>query len=588
MILVMAFVVATGVMSEYAVAAQPKKKAQTTGQASPRRQKKAVNASAQKKSDKAQSTKKSRTVSSPKSAKSTKSAKSAKPAKQAQQRKTPSSSAEAKRMQEAANKEIQATKEKIRLNDKEIKEGLADLNRLSAEISTGRKKVDNLQAKISSLQTEITTISGSISSNEKELQRMRDEYLKAIKKMRLNRKNRSMLAFIFASEDFNQALRRLRYMRQFFKWKERKSEEIHTMIVRLDEQRASLAGAKESQSLALSQLSKTQAELETKHAGRQHIVEGLKQNGEALQKHLSQKQAEANQLRNTIADLIAREQAKAEAERKAREKAEAERIARQKAEQERLERQKAEERQLAEDKAKAAENAKKADENARKAAENARKADENARKKAEDAKKKEQNRLEKERKKAEKEKAKSERTARHRNKNKDKDKAKATPPAPVEEPRKAENTSKPKPAVEATASNFSSMKGKLPRPVGGAWRITNPFGRHSMPELPEVVYDNPGIDAEVAMGAQVKAVAGGKVSGVYKIPGYGNVVIVNHGDYYTVYGNLSAVNVAVGNSVAAGSGIGSAGADPDDARRGSVHFEVWHGREKQNPELWLQ
>ena len=109
-----------------------------------------------------------------------------------------------------------------------------------------------------------------------------------------------------------------------------------------------------------------------------------------------------------------------------------------------------------------------------------------------------------------------------------------------------------------------------------------------MPELPEVVYDNPGIDAEVATGASVKSVCGGKVSGVYKVAGYGTVVIVNHGDYYTVYGNLSSANVAVGSQIAAGQTLGSAGTDPDDPRRGSVHFEVWKGREKQNPSEWIR
>ena len=109
-----------------------------------------------------------------------------------------------------------------------------------------------------------------------------------------------------------------------------------------------------------------------------------------------------------------------------------------------------------------------------------------------------------------------------------------------------------------------------------------------MPEMPEVVYDNPGIDAEVQTGSAVKAVCRGKVSGVYKVAGYGNVVIVNHGEYYTVYGNLSSVSVSAGSSVNSGQTVGTAGADPDDSRRGSVHFEVWKGREKQNPAAWIR
>ena len=109
-----------------------------------------------------------------------------------------------------------------------------------------------------------------------------------------------------------------------------------------------------------------------------------------------------------------------------------------------------------------------------------------------------------------------------------------------------------------------------------------------MPEMPEIEYDNPGIDAEVSSGASVKSVCGGKVSGVYKVAGYGTVVIVNHGDYYTVYGNLASTNVAVGTQVGGGHTLGTAGKDPDDPRRSSVHFEVWKGREKQNPSSWLR
>lgn len=476
--------------------------------------------------------------------------------------KAPKTSAEAKRMQEAAQKDISQTKEKIRLNDQEIKEGLADLNQLSSEIKTGRAKVSDLQRKVASLESEITSLNGDIARNEKELQQMREEYLKAVKKMRLNRKNQSMLAFIFASDDFNQAMRRWRYLRQFSKWKERKSYEIDEKIMVLGKEKEQLAQAKESHTVSLDQLSATQKELEAKHLRQSKLVDGLKQNGVALQAHLSQKQNEANQLKNAIASLIAQEQAKAEAERRAREKAEAERIAREKAEAERIAREKADAERLAQEKAEA---------------ERLDKENADAKAKADKKKKKEEAKRKKEQ---EKKKKASEKKSRNK-KSKNRDEAK---PVATEKPKESV---KPNVSV-AGASNFASMRGRLPRPVDGGWRITNPFGRHSMPELPEVVYDNPGIDAEVAKGTTVKAVCAGRVSGVYKLPGYGTVVIVNHGEYYTVYGNLASVSVSVGSQLSAGSSIGSAAADPDDQRRGSVHFEIWHGREKQNPEAWFR
>ncbi|MDE6379613.1 MAG: peptidoglycan DD-metalloendopeptidase family protein, partial [Muribaculaceae bacterium] len=355
---------------------------------------------------------------------------------------------------------------------------------------------------------------------------------------------------------------------------------------------------------------------EDNHRKQESLVASLRQNGDALQAHLTAKQKEANRLKETISTLIAQEQAKAEAERKAREKAEAERKA--KPEAERIAREKAEaEKRAAEERA-AAEKAaaekaaaekaaakalaeKEAAEKAlaekkaadRAAAEKEAKQKADAYKKAQEEKEKADRKFaeakakadEKLRREQEKEKKNSEKSARkksdRRDKNLDnaKEAVKSSEPLPDITPKNAE---------KGGGINFASLRGSLPRPVDGTWRITNPFGRHAMPEMPEIEYDNPGIDAEVNSGATVKSVCGGKVSGVYKVAGYGTVVIVNHGDYYTVYGNLASSNVTVGTQVGGGYALGTAGKDPDDPRRSSVHFEVWKGREKQNPSSWLR
>lgn len=140
----------------------------------------------------------------------------------------------------------------------------------------------------------------------------------------------------------------------------------------------------------------------------------------------------------------------------------------------------------------------------------------------------------------------------------------------------------------AGGSNFASMRGSLPRPVGGAFNITSRFGPHSLPDLPDVVYDNPGIDAEVARGATAQAVYAGKVSGVYMIPGFSTVVIVNHGGYYTVYGNLASASVKVGDVVKQGSAVGRVADSEDSPGHGQIHFEVWKNREKQDPLAWIR
>ena len=132
------------------------------------------------------------------------------------------------------------------------------------------------------------------------------------------------------------------------------------------------------------------------------------------------------------------------------------------------------------------------------------------------------------------------------------------------------------------------MKGSLPRPVAGSFKVTSRFGKHSLPDLPDVTYDNPGIDAEVSAGAAAQAVYGGKVSGVYMIPGYSTVVIVSHGGYYTVYGNIASASVKVGDVVKQGQSLGRLAHDEENPSHSLIHFEVWKNRDKMDPLGWIR
>ena len=106
--------------------------------------------------------------------------------------------------------------------------------------------------------------------------------------------------------------------------------------------------------------------------------------------------------------------------------------------------------------------------------------------------------------------------------------------------------------------------------------------------MPNVTFDNPGIDAETSAGASALAVYAGKVSGIYVLPGYSTVVIISHGTYYTVYGNIASAAVKVGDNVKQGQSLGKLAPAEDDPAHCSIHFEVWKNREKQNPMAWIK
>lgn len=138
------------------------------------------------------------------------------------------------------------------------------------------------------------------------------------------------------------------------------------------------------------------------------------------------------------------------------------------------------------------------------------------------------------------------------------------------------------------AADFASNRGKLPAPVSGYYRVVKPFGVTKHPSLPNVLVENSGIDLQVDGNATANAVFDGVVSVIFRPSGYQTVVVVRHGDYLTVYGNLDAINVSKGDRVKRGQPIGHIYANPADGGAGILHFEVRKGREKLNPAQWIR
>lgn len=127
--------------------------------------------------------------------------------------------------------------------------------------------------------------------------------------------------------------------------------------------------------------------------------------------------------------------------------------------------------------------------------------------------------------------------------------------------------------------------GSLPWPVNNGV-VVRKFGSSLDRELNIVTVSN-GIDISVPVGTQVRSVSGGKVVQVAFLPTFGNVVIVRHPkSYLTVYANLGRVSVAKGEIIRSRQLLGSSAAMPEGGS--TVHFEVWKGKVKQNPQRWLR
>lgn len=482
-------------------------------------------------------------------------------------------SSDVRKRHEAAMRDIKLTQEQIKANDAAVRKGLNELGKLETEIGDSKKKVATAAAQVNALEKQIGGLQKNIADNEAKLEKLRREYLKAVKNIRSKKKSNSNLAFIFSSGSFSQAMRRMRYLRQFSEWRDRQTGEIGKHVDALKKETQQLAQSKVMHDRALGTRLAAQRQLETQYSKQDMIVTDLKKNGSALKSHLAAKQKEANALNSRIAALIAEEQRKAEAERRAREDTERRR---EEQRQEQLAREEAAREKAVKEEKSPDKNPVIADNSSKKkAAESARKRKEKPRKDNVEKQRKPEKQTER---KAVTDQSKNYADARKRRpRGAGSGAGSAAAPAPSASQNRSQGT-----------GGFEKMRGSLPRPVSGSFKVTSRFGRHSLPDLPDVMYDNPGIDAEVAAGAVAQAVYGGKVSGVYMIPGFSTVVIVSHGNYYTVYGNLSGASVKVGDVVKQGQGLGRIAAGEDDPGKGSIHFEVWRNREKLDPLGWIR
>ena len=131
----------------------------------------------------------------------------------------------------------------------------------------------------------------------------------------------------------------------------------------------------------------------------------------------------------------------------------------------------------------------------------------------------------------------------------------------------------------ALSAKFGDNKGRLPWPVKGV--VIQKFGQNYHPVFKnlKMPYNN-GINISAAAGSTACAVFDGVVKQILVMPGYDQCVLVQHGEYFTFYCKLKRVRVSTGGR------IGDISLNEDG--NAELHFQLWKGTAKQNPENWLR
>lgn len=443
----------------------------------------------------------------------------------------------------AIQKEISEIQSQYNKVKGQRKETLGQLALLQKKLALQNQYINNINKEIKVVSDEIYLSTLEINRLQRQLDTLRLQYARSVVYAYKNKSNYDYLNFIFSASSFNDALKRVRYLKSYRSYRQQQVDNIVQTQQQITDRKNQLLGKKQEKNAALANQTQQKQVLDEQRKETDAVVSKLKSQEKDLSKQLADKRKRDLQLKGAIAAVVRRE---IEAARKRAEEEERRRVA---AEKERIAKERAAARA-----AKAA---------ADKAAADKAAADKATARKTSAAP--------------------GNATAATKT---------TPPPAPVAEeeeeeikvaPRKVESYLNLNEKDVALNTGFQNNRGRLPWPVDNGV-VSIPFGRSKVGSLD---FDNPGITISTpSAGASVKAVFDGEVSSVANL-GDGMMVMVRHGKYFTIYSNLSSANVSKGAQIRTGQVIGRSG-PADDGSGGQIDLLLMVESKNVNPEPWLR
>ena len=408
----------------------------------------------------------------------------------------------------------------------------ANLNQLvliNKKISKREDLINEIEAEVGNIDNQVKNLNDTIYRITLNLSSLKAEYARIIYSTYRNRSAYNRLMFIFASHNFNQAYKRLKYLQQYTSYRKEQVKSINETQQVLAAKKLEFERQKSSKLQLKHSQEKERNELSNEKTQKDEKIKNLTSQEKTLLVKLRNNEVALNKLQIAIENVVAAEIKKANEEK------------------------------------------------ARKAANLA-----NERKAIADAERKAKAKAETEN----KSKSKTE-------SGKKMAEPKNEPIARVEESRstaaKAAPVSTNSMSVSAEdvalTGSFAGNKGRLPSPIDKG-SIISSFGEHPHAEFQNIKIKNNGIDITSAPGAQAKVVFDGEISSIMFIANLNYVVIVRHGDYLSVYSNLESVSVKKGDKVKIRQSLGTVATGQGESRS-RLHFELWQGTIVQNPASWL-
>ena len=360
------------------------------------------------------------------------------------------------KQQQQIQQQLEQTDKMLKQTKKDEKATVTKLNLLNNNIRERKKLIKNLNKELSALDNSMRELGNRKKSLETELGQLKADYARLVRETHYTEMNQSVLLFLLSAEDFQQGMRRLRYMTEFMSYRKEQAAQIRRTQADIDIQNDLLSERRAERNHALDKQKREQDNLKRDERKQQKMLADLKKQTKNLTAQQKKQQKQADELNKKIEDLI-RKQTQT------------------------------------------------------------------------------QTTLTKEQ--------------------------------------------------QLLAGGFEANKGRLPWPVEKGF-ISGYFGTHQHPVYEHVTVNNKGIYIQTTAGSEARAVFEGEVSSCIVL-GSTYAVIVQHGNYRTVYSNLKSLKVKQGDKVKAKDKLGVILSNTDEDNKTELYFQIYKDRTLQNPALWL-
>lgn len=392
---------------------------------------------------------------------------------------------ELEKKKDAIQKDIEYTNQLLKQTKKNKSASLNQLVTLNKKISYRSELISTINTEISSVENEIGTVSTNIDSLNARLKELKEQYGQLLLFAYRNQNMYSKLMFIFSASDFNQAFKRMEYLRQLSQYRERQRDKIVEVQDSLNGKKTKLQVVKEDKKQLLTSQQREKNQLDKEKKEQVQMLNNLTSREKKLRADLKEKARQEQRLADKIEDIIRKEIEMAKAASK-----------------------------------------------------------------------------------------------RQSNSNATANASKRKTEVPNTSAAVLSNT----PENIKLSNDFESNRGRLPWPVEQGF-ISSSFGRHSHPVWKDVVVNNNGVNINSAKGAKARAIFEGKVIRVLLVVDK-YAVLIQHGEYFTLYSNLEQVFVKAGDKVITRQPLGTIQTNEEDSKT-ELHLEVWRGSNKMDPENWI-